>query len=342
MPEKPDDHEKEMRSVTPRPAPFATSGVNADPLFSSFSNRMVCTVFELFVALLVNEFVIYAMLSPHGWQYTDTRPFAFVFLFVYFAGFWASPLCATPVQFVWGSRVVDAEGRSLALWRATVRSALVVGLIAGALRIFETPSGSVMGVIAATSYVLLFLAALTRNRQAAHDFLVRSFVVRRAAVKSAQGLDRLRKATSNRESDSPPTGRPKIGSIVWDALVLGLPLFAVSASINVYHDMNIRYRVSYATGETNALKSAIETFHVEYGRPPTNAGELGMGRSVFYPEGGYYHLERDGWIRIRFTVKPELKHGSIVLTPSFNDDGVTWACAAEGDLEQRYLPSSCR
>ena len=34
-----------------------------------------------------------------------------------------------------------------------------------------------------------------------------------------------------------------------------------------------------------------------------------------YPDGGYYELEEDGVIRIRFTVKPELKKGSIILSP---------------------------
>lgn len=315
---------------------------NDGPLFSSFGNRAVCTAFEMYAALLVSGFTIHAMLRPFGWEYADTGPFAFVLLFVYFAGFWASPWGATPLQIAWGSRVVDGEGRCLTLWRATVRSAFLVALIAGALRIYAAPSAPYTGIIAAISFGMLFLAALTPNRQAVHDFLVRSFVVRRAALKSAEGLDRLREATSNRASDLRPRSLPTVGSIVWNTLVLGIPIYAVLTSVNISNDMNMRSRISYAVGETKALKAAIETFHAEHGRLPSTAQELGTVEKNYYPEGGYYHLDTNGRIRIRFTVKSELKRGSIVLTPSFSYDKVTWACAAEGELHRRYLPSSCR
>ena len=124
--------------------------------------------------------------------------------------------------------------------------------------------------------------------------------------------------------------------------MLGIPVFAVFTSVNISNDMNMRSRVSYAVGETKALKSAIEAFHATHGRLPSTAQELGTGGRYYYPEGGYYHLDTNGRVRIRFTVKPELKDGSIVLTPRFSYGEVTWACAAEGELHRRYLPSSCR
>ena len=188
--------------MSPDAAAAAVPQLNEGPLFSSFSNRMVCTVFELFVVLLVSGFTIEAMLIPFGWEYADTHPLAIALLLVYFAGFWASPWGATPLQIAWGSRVVDREGRCLTLWRATVRSAFLVALIAGALCIYAAASEPYMGIITAISLGMLFLAALTTNRQAAHDFLVRSFVVRRAALRSTEGLDRLRAATANHASDS--------------------------------------------------------------------------------------------------------------------------------------------
>jgi hypothetical protein len=80
----------------------------------------------------------------------------------------------------------------------------------------------------------------------------------------------------------------------------------------------------------------------EHGRPPSDAAELGAGEKALYPDGGYYVLEPEGRIRIRFTVKRELKNRSIVLMPKFDEGDVNWACAADSGILQRYLPASCR
>ncbi len=58
--------------------------------------------------------------------------------------------------------------------------------------------------------------------------------------------------------------------------------------------------------------------------------------------GGYYELEDDGVIRIRFTVKPELMKGSIVLSPIAGADGITWECHADGGLARKYMIAACR
>ena len=52
--------------------------------------------------------------------------------------------------------------------------------------------------------------------------------------------------------------------------------------------------------------------------------------------------EDGGVIRIRFTVKPELKKGSIVLTPKLENDKIVWQCRSEGDIARHYLGSWCR
>ncbi len=90
------------------------------------------------------------------------------------------------------------------------------------------------------------------------------------------------------------------------------------------------------------LKIAVEEYYAYYTRWPTKEGELGVATRVNYPDGGYYELEDDGVIRIRFTVKPALKKGSIVVSPTVEEDRITWECHSDGDFAKKYLVAGCR
>ncbi|MFT4561152.1 MAG: hypothetical protein ACI9BW_000892 [Gammaproteobacteria bacterium] len=88
--------------------------------------------------------------------------------------------------------------------------------------------------------------------------------------------------------------------------------------------------------------TAITAFVSEHRRLPRNAQELGTNPKAPYPDGGYFELEQNGIIRIRFTVKRELKNGSIIYTPRVNDESVQWDCVTDGDIVQKYVPRDCR
>ena len=76
--------------------------------------------------------------------------------------------------------------------------------------------------------------------------------------------------------------------------------------------------------------------------PTGNRAPCSKACQAPYPDGGYYELEDGGVIRIRFTVKPELKKGSIVLAPKLENDKIVWQCRSEGDIAPHYLGSLCR
>jgi len=61
-----------------------------------------------------------------------------------------------------------------------------------------------------------------------------------------------------------------------------------------------------------------------------------------YRDGGYFELEENGVIRIRFTVIPKLKKIQLLVIPTWNDDELTWQCHTKGDISQGVLPSVCR
>ena len=310
--------------------------------FTEFGVRMAAVALDLFIAAYIVHLVETHVIEPGGLSLTDHRPFVLALLFIYFTLFWSSQLRATPAQLLLGMRVVDETGEKISFVRALLRSAILIGLIVATFSLFKSGSNPYIVAIALVSYGLLFLAALTPNRQAAHDLLAHSLVVNRIALKSPQHLDQLRGHV--RDSDTAPgkQRRPSIIRIVGNLLLLGVPVLALLTAGQVANEKDLRYRIGYAIGEVADLKTAVNLYYVEHTRWPSNESELGVATKAHYPDGGYYELEDDGVIRIRFTVKPELKKGSIILFPGVGNEKFVWQCRSEGGFEQQYLGPWCR
>ncbi len=315
---------------------------DAKTLFAEFGVRMAGVGLDLYIAVLIAEVVLVNVIEAIGLTVTDRRPIVFAVFLLYFSVFWSSPLRATPAQLLFGMRVVDEMGERLSLGRAVVRGGLLIGLFAAAMTIVGIPSTPYLSVVALVGYPLLFLAALTPNRQAGHDFLVHSLVVKKTALKSPERLAQLREHVSDRDPVSRKQRRPTVLSIVENMLVLAIPVIVLLTFSQVGHDRNLRSRTSYAVEAVTGLKNAVEEYYAYYTRWPTKESQLGVATRVDYPDGGYYELEDDGVIRIRFTVKPALKKGSIVVSPTVEEDRITWECHADGDFAKKYLIASCR
>jgi uncharacterized RDD family membrane protein YckC len=320
---------------------------NANPrdvasLFAEFGVRMGGIAFDLFVVFFLTTALMQHVLTAVGIPDRYYVPVALTFVFLYFTVSWASPMRATPVQFLFGMRVVDEAGERLGWARASLRSVVLLALVVAALALYKFPSNSVLVLLGLISHLLLLLAAVMPNRQAAHDLLARSLVVNRTALKSAERHGRLCEHVADKDPHTRRQRRPSIVSIVANVIVLGIPMILLSIGTQVANDKNMRSRVAYAYAETRGLRTEIELRHIENDEYPGQHEELGVSRSGRYPDGGYYELENDGVIRIRFEVRPELRNGSIILTPVPSDDRTNWRCHVEGDIEPRYLPALCR
>ncbi len=311
-------------------------------LFAEFGVRMAGITLDLFVATFITEVVLVNVIEAIGLTVTDRRPIILAVLLLYFSVFWSSPLRATPAQLLFGMRVVDKMGERLSLGRAIVRGVLLIGLIIAAMSIIELPSTPYYGVVALVGYALLILAAVTPNRQAGHDLLVRSLVVNRIALESPERRGQLREHVSGGDPVLRRQRRPPVLSIVAHMILLGIPMLVLLIFAQVRHDMNLRYRIGYALSEVTLLKAAVQEYYLDVARWPTNENELKFPMRGDYPDGGYYELEDDGVIRIRFTVKPQLMKGSIVLSPKIDDGSVTWECHVDGDISGGHLPAACR
>ncbi len=315
---------------------------DAKTLFAEFGVRMAGVGLDLYIAVLIAEVVLVNVIEAIGLTVTDRRPIVFAVFLLYFSVFWSSPLRATPAQLLFGMRVVDEMGERLSLGRAVVRGVLLIGLIAAAMTVLGIPSTPYLSVVALVGYPLLFLAALTPNRQAVHDLLVHSLVVNKIALKSPERRAQLREHVSDSDPISRKHRRPSIISIVGNVLVLGAPVIVMLVTAQVRHDMNLRSRIGYALSEVTLLKAAVQEYYLDVTRWPTDENELAVPARGDYPDGGYYELEEDGVIRIRFTVKPQLMKGSIVLSPKIDDGIVTWECHVDGDISGGHLPAACR
>jgi hypothetical protein len=90
------------------------------------------------------------------------------------------------------------------------------------------------------------------------------------------------------------------------------------------------------------LRSALEASYRATGRWEDSEEVLGTPTRLDYPDGGYFILEDEGTIRIRFTEIPRLKRISLVVTPVWNDKSLSWNCHAEGEISSGVLPAHCR
>jgi hypothetical protein len=249
------------------------------------------------------------------------------------------------VQFLAGMRVVDDAGGRLTAARAALRGIVLVLLMFLTMTLPGYPDWPLSLALWAAGLALVFLAALTPNRQAFHDLLAHSIVVNRRALHDPDLRRQLLQHLADSGTESRRAGRPDAWSIAVNLVVLCFPAAMLVAVSNVQYDKEMSYRTHYAIRETAELKRAVEDYHRANGCWPAvdvAAAELGAALRHDYPDGGYCELEDDGRIRIRFERTRALKKGSIVLVPAATGAGYAWSCRQEGAIAQNHLPEMCR
>jgi uncharacterized RDD family membrane protein YckC len=312
------------------------------PLFAEFAIRIFALLIDFIVVLFVAIAVGDHVLVPLGLAPDHNGPVMLAVAFLYFIVSWISPLRATPGQLLGDIRVVSLTLETLTLPRAVLRSLVLAGLIAGAFLIFERPPNSLYLPVALLAYALVFLAAVTPNRQAAHDWLGRSIVVNRKTLKTTDMREKLIAHLADNDPATLKQRRPTVMRMIGDAIGLAVPVFVLVNVSHMQYQRELIYRTNYAYSETHDLRTAIALHHLQFTAWPGADSDLGIQTRVDYPDGGYYELEDHGVVRIRFTVIPDLTKGTVVLTPAANDGDITWECHAEGDIAQHHLPAMCR
>lgn len=171
-------------SASPVSAPPA-----ADLRAPSLWLRFASMIYEVVLLFGVVFIASYALLSAARWTYPlpDAKrwvlqAFLFVVIGAYFAWCWSRG-GQTLAMKSWGLKVVDRDGRSLPLKRATLRYLLswhlfVPSLIAIAL--FQSHAAIDLAIFFGGFCLMLFTAFLDPQRQLLHDRWLGSRVVRAA------------------------------------------------------------------------------------------------------------------------------------------------------------------
>ena len=314
----------------------------AGKLFAEIAVRIVAFGVDMVLVLFGVVFLGDHVLSIVAPALNDRTVFWIVLLFGYFTACWASPLRATPVQFLFGMRVLHESGERLSVRDAAIRSAAVVAswaLVTATLKL-PVSENTLAGAIVIA--VLIFIPVVTAHRQGLHDFLSHSVVINHRSIRSSQAEQRMYEFLANPDADSRRHRRPSLFRMIANGIVLAVPIVLILAGAQVAKQKNMYARMAYAMGETYDLRAAADSFYESTGRWPATESDVGMPLRVNYPAGGYYQLEEDGVIRIQFEVRPELRNGSILFVPTLEDGEIRRDCRTVGDIERRYVPSSCR
>ncbi len=312
------------------------------PRFASFTRRLLAVGVDILLAFLVANALHDVILRHAGGLNLERRDLALLLLLIYFAACWRSRLQGTPVQRLLRLRVIGQGGGTLSGARSLARSALLVTLIAGALCLFRMPAEPVLGPVALVSLLLVATAAVTRCRQGSHDLLVRSVVVKGAALEFPAQREALRSVVEDRGPGAWRRGRPSWVSMAADLILLAM-LTALLHGLATEHLRRDRlFRVNYALNGTTGLQESVVAFYRATGRMPDHGGDLGLPARTAYPDGGYYELIEGGLIRIRFSTTPELVGGAILLVPLSGSGGFQWLCEVDGRIAPAFLPRRCR
>ena len=312
-------------------------------LFAEIAVRIVAygvdLILVLFLMLFLDDHVFRAF---HFSDQVQTAAWVAV-LVGYFTLSWISPLRATPTQWLFQMRVLDVSGSPLSVRDALIRSVALVALWGFALFVLDTffiEPGVWLKVVAVA--LLLYVPSVTARRQGLHDYLARSVVINKRALRSDSDEQRMCEYLADSDPAVRRSSRPAIHKMLIDAVVLAIPIYLVTMGIEISHHKNMYARTAYALGETRQMQTMASAWYEAAGEWPVTEEELGLPLRQNYPDGGYFILEGDGVIRIQFEVLPELKNGALLLEPRIEEGKVIYSCRAVGDIVWRYVPGSCR
>lgn len=122
-------------------------------------------------------------------------------------------------------------------------------------------------------------------------------------------------------------------------IVVAIVGILAAVAIPAYQDYTIRARVSEALNLGSAAKLAVSEYATSNNvLPPTQAATGYISPSTTNVA-SVAITAVTGVITV--TTTAAAGGGTLTLTPTYNDSGVQWVCAA-GTLAARYLPASCR
>ncbi len=318
----------------------ASYGASTAP-FAEFERRVAAAIIDL-AAIFFLTIWLSSIGQPFGLPPGSGGSTFVVLALLYFFASWASPLRATPVQWLLRMRVVDRSGERLQTFRAAIRAVLFVSGTIGVWTLRKVPETPWFLIIVIPSFVMFCATLFNANRQGLHDIVAESVVVLARMIRSPADRRALRDCIEQNTKLPWSTKRPKASRIVLPLILIIVVVFGIYNMALVRYEMGLRARISYAYQQTASLRTALETSYRTSGGWAASEEELGTPLQKNFPDGGYYALEDNAVIRIRFTVIPRLKPISLLITPRWEGEDLLWQCRAEGEISGGVLPAHCR
>ena len=280
----------------------ATASAAAPPLYAGFWRRGAAMAVDMVITSAANA-AAGVSLGPD----VGAAILSIVMDCAYVALFTSSAKQATPGKMLFGIKVTDLDGERIGLLRAVAR--YFAGWLSGLLLMIG-----------------FAMAAFTRKKQALHDLITGTVVVRKTA-----------------DPDEVVRGGGTMpltfGVIVLAALIVALPPIAAAIAALVapaYREQMARYAIANGMSELAPVKEDIAAALVAH--RTVKAGPADVSKVHYLRDAT---VAPDGRITIR--LKSSIaKNGSVVLTPGVDVNGtVSWTCRSP-ELADRYLPPGCR
>jgi uncharacterized RDD family membrane protein YckC/Tfp pilus assembly major pilin PilA len=314
-----------------RPGRVIRDGSDPNDVYADFWQRFGAALIDyiavVFGASLFSAFALVIM---------DPRwlPLAvLLFVIAYYAVFESSPLQATPGKLAVSIKVTTTEGERIGFGRA-------VGRLFGKL------------VSSLILYIGYLLPLFTTYRQALHDKLAGTFVVRK-------------RFEASQIAQAGPAPSTSAGGVVAAIAILvfgGLFVIGILAAISIpaYQDYTIRSQVTTGLNDASAFKVAVLELYAD----GTPLDQIGNDSLKPRPQGNSPYVEsidvEQGAIRITFgrNAHAQIAGRTLVLAPAVDAGrNLVWVCGAhappegatlashagsETNLPPKFLPASCR
>jgi uncharacterized RDD family membrane protein YckC/Tfp pilus assembly major pilin PilA len=236
---------------------------------------------------------------------------------LYFALFESSTKQATPGKLALGLKVTDENGGRISFLRALGRNL----------------GRYLSGLIFHIGYMM---AGWTSRKQALHDMLASTFVVRKNNLETWQEGDAV----------GTPAGMPAWAIVLIVVLGCGFLMVPILAAISIpaYQNYLVRAQVMEAEVLSTDARRAVEQYELSHGAAPADNEAAGIS-SPDQIHGNYVSSVEvtDGAVVTNFGSRAAqmLQNKRITFTPTVIGQRVHWTCSGEG-IAVSYLPVACR
>jgi uncharacterized RDD family membrane protein YckC/Tfp pilus assembly major pilin PilA len=243
----------------------------------------------------------------------------FLLPWLYFSLFESSAKQATPGKLALGLRVTDEVGGRIGLLRAFGRNL----------------ARYLSSVI---FYIGYLMAGWTGRKQALHDLIASTFVVRKHGLETWQRGDGVRAPAASMP------GWAIVLIVIVGGFFVMVPILAAIA-IPAYQSYLVRAQAMEAMVITEDARHAVAQYVSSHdGTPPADNAEAGMSSPDQIH--GHYVSSVDianGTVVANFGSQATqvLQNKRIIFTPAINGHSIRWGCSGDG-IAVTYLPMACR